>query len=359
MKLKKVLAGFMAAVTAVSASVCGLSVSAGAISKTITFIGHDDSIPMLCVYSNEEYNAFISSDYYGGGSVIEIVQESKADMRLMEDIKPTDIVTFSTITDSGEEKILDVSLGTHVFPILTSYSVLGRTQGVFRSGISVQEMIDQYNKDMRSLWDFNNVKDITFKDVFSIYVYDDLNPKDYDNFTWKITIEPGNGKGENSSNDISEAQFTKIKNQTYTGKAIKPSVTVKDGGKKLVNGTDYTLSYKNNTKPGTATVIITGKGNYTGTKTLTFKIVPKKVKVTSKKSGSQAVLSWKKSAGAAGYEIYSSVDGAKFKKLTTTKALKYTAKLTAGKSYKFKVRPYATVNGKKVYGSWSNVVSVK
>ena len=164
---------------------------------------------------------------------------------------------------------------------------------------------------------------------------------------------------DTNTNDISALTVNKISNKAYTGKAITPSVTVKDGDKKLVNGTDYTVFYKNNTNIGTATVTITGKGDYTGTKTLTFKIVPKKVKVTSKKSGSQAVLSWKKSAGAAGYEIYSSVDGAKFKKLTTTKALKYTAKLTAGKSYQFKVRPYATVNGKKVYGSWSNVVSVK
>ncbi len=160
-------------------------------------------------------------------------------------------------------------------------------------------------------------------------------------------------------NDISTLKFGKISNKTYTGKAITPTVTVKDGDKKLVKGTDYTVSYKNNTKIGTATVTITGKGDYTGTKTLTFKIVPKKVKLTGKSSGTKENLSWKKSAGAAGYEVYRSIDGGKFTRLTATKTLKYTAKLTAGKSYKFKVRPYATVNGKKVYGSWSNVVSVK
>lgn len=158
-----------------------------------------------------------------------------------------------------------------------------------------------------------------------------------------------------------ESDFTisKISDKAYTGKAIKPSVTVKDGDKKLVKGTDYTVSYKNNTKIGTATVTVTGKGDYTGTKTLTFKIVPKKVKMTGKSSGANEALSWKKSAGAAGYEVYSSVSGGKFTKLTTTKNLKYSAKLTSGKNYKFKVRPYAVVNGKKVYGSWSNVVTVK
>ena len=61
----------------------------------------------------------------------------------------------------------------------------------------------------------------------------------------------------------------------YTGSAIKPAPTVKVGSTTLKSGTDYTLSYKNNTNAGTATVTITGKGNYTGTKSVTFKIVRK------------------------------------------------------------------------------------
>ena len=58
----------------------------------------------------------------------------------------------------------------------------------------------------------------------------------------------------------------------YDGKAKKPGVTVKLNGKTLKNGTDYTVSYSNNTKVGTATVKITGKGNYTGSVSKTFKI---------------------------------------------------------------------------------------
>ncbi|MDO4308555.1 MAG: leucine-rich repeat protein [Eubacteriales bacterium] len=78
---------------------------------------------------------------------------------------------------------------------------------------------------------------------------------------------------------ISKAVVSAIKNQTYTGKALKPAVTVKLGTRTLKSGTDYTVGYSNNTKAGTATVKITGKGNYTGTITKTFKIVyavPKK-----------------------------------------------------------------------------------
>ena len=58
----------------------------------------------------------------------------------------------------------------------------------------------------------------------------------------------------------------------YDGKAKKPGVTVKLNGKTLKNGTDYTVSYSNNTKVGTATVKIMGKGNYTGSVSKTYSI---------------------------------------------------------------------------------------
>ena len=62
--------------------------------------------------------------------------------------------------------------------------------------------------------------------------------------------------------------------QTYTGSALKPAVTVNLNGKTLVSGTDYTIAYSNNTEVGTATIVVTGKGNFTGTATGTFNISP-------------------------------------------------------------------------------------
>ena len=59
----------------------------------------------------------------------------------------------------------------------------------------------------------------------------------------------------------------------YDGTAKQPTVTVKDGETVLTEGTDYTVSYTNNVEPGTATVTVTGMGNYTGTKEATFTIV--------------------------------------------------------------------------------------
>lgn len=68
-----------------------------------------------------------------------------------------------------------------------------------------------------------------------------------------------------------------IPDQTYTGSAIEPPLVVKDGGTELKKGTDYTVSYANNTNAGTATLTINGTGNYTGTKSANFTINAKDV----------------------------------------------------------------------------------
>ena len=72
---------------------------------------------------------------------------------------------------------------------------------------------------------------------------------------------------------ISKASVTlSTSTYAYDGKAKKPGVIVKLNGKTLKNGTDYTVSYSNNTKVGTAKVTITGKGNYTGSVSKTYSI---------------------------------------------------------------------------------------
>ena len=79
--------------------------------------------------------------------------------------------------------------------------------------------------------------------------------------------------GPSKATSIEKAQVDGIgASYSYNGKAIRPVPTVKLDGNTLVEGSHYTVSYRNNTNNGTATVIITGKGSYTGTITRTFKI---------------------------------------------------------------------------------------
>ena len=139
------------------------------------------------------------------------------------------------------------------------------------------------------------------------------------------------GGGNNSAvvrKNISKATVTGIKNKVYTGKAIKPAPTVKLSGKTLKKGTDYTVSYKNNTKVGKATVTIKGKGNYTGTVTKTFKINPKATsvsKLTSPKT-KQLKATYKKVAGVTGYQVTYSTSKKFTKSTTKTVTVKGAAK---------------------------------
>ena len=76
---------------------------------------------------------------------------------------------------------------------------------------------------------------------------------------------------------ISSTAVSGTGNKVYTGSAIKPVPAVKAGGRTLKNGTDFTVSYKNNTEPGTATLIVNGKGNYSGSVSKTFKITARAI----------------------------------------------------------------------------------
>lgn len=167
---------------------------------------------------------------------------------------------------------------------------------------------------------------------------------------------------------ISKAKISGLKSSyAYTGKALKPKVTVKLNGKKLKQGTDYTVSYANNKKTGKATVRITGIRSYKETIEQNFKIVPKKAilsKVTSIKA-KMIKVTWKKDLQADGYLIQYAKN-AKFtsgkcnitieKKTTVSKNI---PKPMKNKRYYVRVRAYKKIDGKKCYGAWSKAAQVK
>lgn len=80
------------------------------------------------------------------------------------------------------------------------------------------------------------------------------------------------GNLKSNGGNIANARVASVGARAYTGRPIKPTPKVTYGGTTLKLNTDYTLRYQNNTKIGTAKIIITGKGNYTGSKTISFAI---------------------------------------------------------------------------------------
>lgn len=164
--------------------------------------------------------------------------------------------------------------------------------------------------------------------------------------------------------DITKSAISGISTKTYTGKNITQSVKVKYNGKTLKSGTDYTVSYSNNKNVGTATVKITGKGQYGGTVSKTFKINPAKQKIQKLTVKSKAFfIDWAQKGSATGYEVQyatnSKFTGAKKFDVANNKTDKMTiSKLSANKKYYVKVRSYTLVKGTKYFGEWSAVKSV-
>lgn len=197
------------------------------------------------------------------------------------------------------------------------------------------------------------------------------NGKVYDHYTCKHCAK----SYDKTIKTIPKASKVKLSKTSYTydGKTHKPSVTVKDSkGNTLKKGKDYTVKYSKGCKEvGKYKVTITFKGkNYTGTKTLTYTVAPKKTNLTSVSRKSKAFLvKWaKQTSKTTGYQIQYSTDK-NFKKnnktvdvsknTTTSKTI---SGLKAKTKYYVRIRTYKTVkyNGKsvKVYSSWSSSKSV-
>ena len=106
--------------------------------------------------------------------------------------------------------------------------------------------------------------------------------------TYEITVT---GKGNYSGlvtktyvieqKSISDVAIEPVSDQYYTGDVLKPELTVTDNGKKLEEDVDYTVSYSDNTKAGTAKVVITGMGNYSSAKETSFRIIEKETPTPS------------------------------------------------------------------------------
>ena len=196
---------------------------------------------------------------------------------------------------------------------------------------------------------------------------------DYKNLTPATTTENGKRVGtcktcgfESNEPLYSVTVFELSKTSyTYNGKARKPSVTVKDSeGNELIKDRDYTITYASGRKnPGIYDVTVKLQGEYEGTKTLSFTILPTKAEsIKAKASKVNAVkLTWNEVPGATGYRIYifNSATGTKKVKLTAATTNSYTLTkdyagkaLVMGTKYKISVTPYTkTANGKYVFAS--------
>ncbi|MGF0092996.1 Cna B-type domain-containing protein [Lachnospiraceae bacterium SGI.066] len=191
---------------------------------------------------------------------------------------------------------------------------------------------------------------------------------------YSISIKAANGTVNVTSKYTTFTKKLKLKlsktSYVYTGKNLKPTVTVYNGNKK-VSSKYYTVTYKNNKNTGYATVIVKGKvkgkfAKYAGKATFTIK--PKTMKNPVVKKGAKKTLnvSWRRDAQATKYVVQYS-QSSKFKGRTTktvtinnNKTGKTVLKgLTSGKNYYVRVRSCKVVNGKEIWGAYSKATKMK
>lgn len=190
---------------------------------------------------------------------------------------------------------------------------------------------------------------------------------------YSISIKSANGTVNVTSKYTKITKKLNLKlsktSYVYTGKNLKPTVTVYNGKKKVANKY-YTVTYKNNKNTGYATVIVKGKGKfakYAGK--ASFIIRPKQMRKPSVKSTGKKTLAvgWVRDAQATKYVVQYSQNN-KFQGKTTKSVTinkntisKTTLKgLASGRYYYVRVRSYKVANGKNIYApSWSQVVKVR
>lgn len=166
--------------------------------------------------------------------------------------------------------------------------------------------------------------------------------------------------------DISGCKVSGMESSyAYTGAKIKLAVTIKNGKTKLKENTDYTVSYTENKKIGTATVIITGMGAYEGTIVKNFKIVPPEPENVSEyaKTASSITLQWDKVPKCSGYIIFRASGDGDYKKAATIKSRKTTKwtdkKLAKKTKYSYIVQCYQQIGTTKYKSDYSEEVTIK
>ncbi len=154
------------------------------------------------------------------------------------------------------------------------------------------------------------------------------------------------------------ASVSAIPDQSYTGSAVTPAVTVAAAGKTLRAGSDYTVAYANNINPGTATVTVNGIGNYSGSISQTFRIVLQPLGavsgITMEAQSKSITLNWTYGSLVSGYKLTRyRKNGKKYNKEGefNVSAVPYTdTGLKAATYYRYIIQPFLTVAGTTLAG---------
>ena len=231
----------------------------------------------------QSYVSLKKSSYeYTGKEIQPEVVITYNKVTLVENINYT--VAYEDNISLGKAKVIVTGKGSYVGTVVVEFTIGPKKLKSQDVEITIQEAAYEYKG--------NEIQPIvTIKDAFGNILVEDI---DY-TVSYKDNINAGTakviitGKGNYTGTinygftinpkefDSKEIDIALEKTAyEYTGTPIQPTVIVKDASEKvLTEDTDYTVSYESNTNAGTATVTVTGKGNYKGTIPVEFTIAPK------------------------------------------------------------------------------------
>lgn len=326
----------------------------------------DGETESVALYKTDRYNRLINAyvNYTGKQDAPEAgtydvhfcLGKSGPEVILKNGIQVKILSQMPTITGNGTKDMPVTGSPAYVrlkTTSATSYTIKGEPQT--RAYLTISQL---KNGKLEQVLSVENGKSCILKSNSVYYIGMSLNSsaRDLDKVTFTV------------SSTIPKIQMSKVKisigTLSYTGSNVKPSVTVKNGSKTLRQNTDYTISYSRASKVGSAVKItFTGKGSYTGKVVKTVYIVPARSIISSVRAGKKNItVTYKKTVGASGYQIAYSTNqnsGYKYINLNNKTVKKTISKLASKKKYYVKVRAYRTINGKKYYGNYSVVKSVK
>ena len=201
-----------------------------------------------------------------------------------------------------------------------------------------------------------------------------------------------NYSGTRPMTSVKRCDLSDIPEQIFSGNAVTPKPTVKYGSATLQEGTDYVLSWADNTKTGTGSVTVTGINKYFASQTLTFKIsapaptvtptpkptntptpkptstpAPAVVKLTApaikaSTSWNSCTLRWNRVKNSQNYILYRKTNSGKYAKIKTlnanTTSYKDT-KITIGNKYSYVIRASRKTSSGYIYSPTSKAVTVK
>ena len=235
-------------------------------------------------FKNTTDNTVVISDVadqtYTGSLIAPNITVSCNDVELVKDTDYT--VSYSNNKNVGTATISITGIGDYTGTITKNFNIVARDISDTTIGSIPNQTYTGNSISVLPVITYNGAT-LTKGTDYTLTYSNNVNVG-----TGTVTITgKGNFKGTTSktfsisARAMSDTSVANVSSQTYTGNGISPLPTITYNNKTLKKDTDYTLSYSNNINAGTATITITGKGNFTGTTSKTFSISARAMSDTS------------------------------------------------------------------------------